>query len=62
MWVFRVQQPCPTTLVSVAGFHSPGDKGVLYKFINEFFSQLMNVYTRRAGFGRKAEVLTSQQK
>lgn len=54
MWVFGVQQPCPTTLVSVAGFHSPGDKGVLYKFINEFFSQLMNVYTRQGWVRQKS--------
>ena len=43
-----LQQPYNNTLTSVAGSHSPGEKGVLREFINEFFSQLTNVYTRQS--------------
>ena len=54
MRVFGVRQPCPTTLVSGAGFRSRGEKGMLYKLINELFSQLMNVYMRRGWVRQKS--------
>lgn len=55
--------PCAAfsdTLMSVAGFHSSREES-MHKFINEFFSQCMNVYTRQSWISREAEVLTSQQ-
>lgn len=54
MRVSGVRQPCPTTLVSGAGFRSRGEKGMLYKFINELFSQLMNVYMRQGWVRQKS--------
>lgn len=41
-------QPHRNVGMSAAGFHSPGEKRVLHEFINEFSSQLMNVYVRRS--------------
>lgn len=55
--------PCAAfsdTLMSVAGFHSSREES-MHEFINEFFSQCMNVYTRQSWISREAEVLTSQQ-
>lgn len=55
--------PCAAfsdTLMSVAGFHSSREES-MHEFINEFFSQCMNVYTRQSWISSEAEVLTSQQ-